>query len=548
VLGPSGSHAGRLELARGLLEDVGDLSGLVGIRPEALRHRGLSEAKTASVLAALELARRLARSRVPERKPLDAPAAAASYLTLRYAVPNQEVFGALFLDSRSRLIGEGEIFRGALSRLTVEPAQILRSALLIGAAGIVAFHTHPSGARFGLRALALLAITFCVAMPTAAQGHCRLVQITDSPWNFRDSLHPAISGDGRTVTFASEADLLGNGADFWSDIFTWQRGRGTSQITNNSGWVSWAPVLDRRGSSIAYMSVQDPLGTNGDHSFEIFLWNAVTGLVQITDSPGFTSLSPAINGNGRRVAFSSTADFFNTGDLPFQEIFLWDATSGLTQITRSASRFSQRPSISSAGDRIVFESTANPLGTNTDGRFEVFLWREGRELLQLSSDPIEWSRAPAISADGHRVAFESSADLVGQNADGTREIFLWDDRTGLLQITDSSTGVSLQPTINANGSRVAFTSSADLVGTNPNGRGQIFLWDERTGLGQVTTTQLNAALTPSIDASGRRIAFVSTDDLLGANPDGSLEVFLAICPGSPCSSNGRRWAANCRDR
>ena len=63
VLGNGGSAGGRLELARGLLEDIGDLSGLIGIRPEALRHRGLSEAKTASVLAALELARRLARSR-----------------------------------------------------------------------------------------------------------------------------------------------------------------------------------------------------------------------------------------------------------------------------------------------------------------------------------------------------------------------------------------------------------------------------------------------------------------------------------------------------
>jgi len=105
--------------------------------------RGLI-AHSASVLAALELARRLARSRIPEREPLGSPAEAASYLVLRYAVPNQEVFGALFLDSRSRLICEGEIFRGTLARLTVEPGQVVRSALLCGAAG-VAFHTHPSG-------------------------------------------------------------------------------------------------------------------------------------------------------------------------------------------------------------------------------------------------------------------------------------------------------------------------------------------------------------------------------------------------------------------
>lgn len=145
VLGNGGPHVCPLALARGILAEVGDLPGLIGISPEALRHRGLSEAKTGSVLAALELARRLARSQVPDRKPLATPAATARYLVLRYALPTQEVFGALYLDARNRLIGEEEIFRGTVARTAVEPCQVLRSAILSGATGIVAFHTHPSG-------------------------------------------------------------------------------------------------------------------------------------------------------------------------------------------------------------------------------------------------------------------------------------------------------------------------------------------------------------------------------------------------------------------
>jgi DNA repair protein RadC len=145
VLGNGDRHVCPLELARGILAEVGDLPGLIGISPEALRHRGLSEVKSGSVLAALELARRLARSQVPDRKPLATPGAAARYLVLRYALPTQEVFGALYLDARNRLIGEEEIFRGTIARTAVEPCQVLRSAILSGAAGIVAFHTHPSG-------------------------------------------------------------------------------------------------------------------------------------------------------------------------------------------------------------------------------------------------------------------------------------------------------------------------------------------------------------------------------------------------------------------
>ena len=53
--------------------------------------------------------------------------------------------GALFLDIRHRLLGDQEIFRGTLCRAEVEPREILKECLLRGAAGVVLFHTHPSG-------------------------------------------------------------------------------------------------------------------------------------------------------------------------------------------------------------------------------------------------------------------------------------------------------------------------------------------------------------------------------------------------------------------
>ena len=53
--------------------------------------------------------------------------------------------GALFLDSRNRLLGESEIYRGTLNRAAVEPRALLKEALLRDAAGLVLFHTHPSG-------------------------------------------------------------------------------------------------------------------------------------------------------------------------------------------------------------------------------------------------------------------------------------------------------------------------------------------------------------------------------------------------------------------
>jgi len=134
-----------VQLAYELLRDVDGLAGLPSLNPYALRRHGLGPAKSASLLAALELGRRLLRQQLPERDPLSRPGEVASYLALRYRMRDQEVVGALFLDSRNRLMGEKEICRGTPSRAAVEPREILKKGLLRGAAGILLFHTHPSG-------------------------------------------------------------------------------------------------------------------------------------------------------------------------------------------------------------------------------------------------------------------------------------------------------------------------------------------------------------------------------------------------------------------
>ena len=145
ILGNGCREVCSLDLARQILEEVRGLVGLVGIQAETLQRRGIGEAKAASVLASLELARRLARAEIPERELLDRPAEIARYLVLRYAVRDQEVMGALYLDARHRLIAESELFKGTLVRAATEPRPILCAALAVGAGGILLWHTHPSG-------------------------------------------------------------------------------------------------------------------------------------------------------------------------------------------------------------------------------------------------------------------------------------------------------------------------------------------------------------------------------------------------------------------
>lgn len=134
-----------IQLAMDLLIQNGGLGGLLTATPHSLRRTGIGPAKAAALLAAVEIGRRLASEQLLDGEPLSRPVDVARYLALRYHTSDQEVMGALFLDARSRLLGEREMFRGTLSRIAVEPREILRECLQRGAAAIYLFHTHPSG-------------------------------------------------------------------------------------------------------------------------------------------------------------------------------------------------------------------------------------------------------------------------------------------------------------------------------------------------------------------------------------------------------------------
>lgn len=132
-------------MGRQLLVEFGGLAGLVHTPASKLTRRGLRNAKTATLLAALEMARRLARAELPSGRLLEQPAAVVRYLMLHYDVPGQEVVGALYLDVRGRLVGERELYRGTLHRAVIEPRGIFKEAFACNASHVLLFHTHPSG-------------------------------------------------------------------------------------------------------------------------------------------------------------------------------------------------------------------------------------------------------------------------------------------------------------------------------------------------------------------------------------------------------------------
>lgn len=81
---------------------------------------------------------------------LDTPKVALEYIrdllpnALRYS-PDTENLGVVLLNTRKRVIGMEIVSNGTLNTLLVHQREVFRSAIILGAAGIILFHNHPSG-------------------------------------------------------------------------------------------------------------------------------------------------------------------------------------------------------------------------------------------------------------------------------------------------------------------------------------------------------------------------------------------------------------------
>ena len=141
------------------------------------------------------------------------------------------------------------------------------------------------------------------------------------------------------------------------------------------------------------------------------------------------SATPAISGTGRVVAFSSTAPLDAPPGQPLRrayrrDIFVRDLVDGVTRrISTSRDRDgtngdSYHPAINGDGRRVAFVSTATNLDDDArarKGQENVYLYDAGTPRLNLISRSASGgvadgeSRHPAVSADGRYVLFSSDA-------------------------------------------------------------------------------------------------------------------------------------------
>jgi DNA repair protein RadC len=146
LLGTGASGLSATALAEALLQRYGGLRGLLRAGRGSLENqRGLGPAKSAQLLAVMELSRRYLHEVLIRSDPIENPEATLRYLKSVLRDHPHEVFACLFLDTRHRVIAFEELFHGTIDGATVYPRVVAEKALHHRAAALIVAHNHPSG-------------------------------------------------------------------------------------------------------------------------------------------------------------------------------------------------------------------------------------------------------------------------------------------------------------------------------------------------------------------------------------------------------------------
>lgn len=265
----------------------------------------------------------------------------------------------------------------------------------------------------------------------------------------------------------------------------------------------------------------------------------------------------SLSADGRYVAFESRAALVPADTNRDGDIYVLDRTTRrvtLESVTfdgGAANGTSTEPHLSADGRWLVFQSGATNLVRESSGqRIDVYLrdrltgLTRGVTRPRPANDSTHGATGAVISADGRVVAFASGDPTLvpGVDANGTgNDVYVLTVATGVIvraSVTSRgvhpAAGTSFGPSLNADGTIVAFNSSADLVnGGAACERPQVWVRDLVHG-----TTRLVSAAPDghpgneishgaSVSGDGRLVAFVSMASNFGPSDDNRLsDIYL----------------------
>jgi Tol biopolymer transport system component len=394
------------------------------------------------------------------------------------------------------------------------------------------------------------------------------------------SSEPKLSANGRFVAFATTATNLDPAdVDAFPDVYVRDLQTGATTLVSRADGpdgakgdaVSDAPAISADGRYVAFVSEATNLSaakTDGAVP-DVFLRDLQQNATTLVSRAGDGAVgnggsgSPAISADGRVVAFESDATNLASGDADaFTDIFARDVLAGTTVLVSGPGAAPRRgrsnqPSISADGTTVAFSSTVtalhpddgDPPGAPLSDVFTRDL-RTGALALVSRSDGAagdkgnDASDSPAVSGDGGRVAFASSAtNLDPADLDNVPDVVVRDltlNTTAIVSLGDGLTGGkgdadSSAPAVSQTGRFVVFTSLNGFDAADVDTLPDVYSRDVAAGRTRLLSRAAGvlgvkgdgASDSPSISTDARFVAFGSAaTNLHSDDADAFTDIFV----------------------
>jgi hypothetical protein len=357
---------------------------------------------------------------------------------------------------------------------------------------------------------------------------------------------PAVSANGETVCFASEAELVPGARDRnrgGPDVFCRRFATGVTEVVNrskeqpkqlplcqgrdvNANGPAFGPSISADGGLVCYESSATnllPGGVDKNKQADVFLRNGRTcETVRLSvTATGAESKAPSgacsLAAGGRSAAFASLGSLTAADTDAASDVYVTGVQPGTDAVTAPTrlgppvlasaglAGAAGRPSLSGDGSRVAFEHT--PPG----GATQVVL----RDLASgPPRDPLGFGlrgRNPRLSADGKLLTVD-----VPNASTGSDEVFVYDVETTLARGEPIGWPAARTATLedrqaesfdgDAAAGKVAFTSPVALAADDANGTAEVHVRDSVT---QLLRSIGSASGSPVISADGTTVAYVA---------------------------------------
>ncbi len=148
LIGSGSRNESAVDLSKRILASVDNNLNPLGklSLSQLMQFKGIGEAKAISIIAALELGRRRRAEEVVELKKVTSSKIIFEIMQPIIGELPHEEFWIIYLNNSNKVISKAQLSKGGITGTLVDVRIVFKTALEMGATGLILCHNHPSGA------------------------------------------------------------------------------------------------------------------------------------------------------------------------------------------------------------------------------------------------------------------------------------------------------------------------------------------------------------------------------------------------------------------